>query len=405
MCLFFNKYEQKNEDNGCYFYCISPAYVFLVAEKGQILYHIIKQALFMIRTQGGHMEIGKDRIFIGSSSESLKYAYALQAIMYSDYEITVWDQDIFKPSQTAIESLVEGLSNFDFAVFIMSSDDKILSRGREYECTRDNIIFEIGLFMGRLGRDRVFLIKPLKKEIKIPTDLLGIHILEYESGRTDGNDKAAMGSIKYNLSIRMKKVMESGLTSAASRPQDSGQAADELSESALARQIGAAAGLIHHTFNDQCWILHIDIDKPKSIRTVYGDETFISVIKTCKELISGFCQKKFRAEKWEMMELSLHENSILILAEKSGQESALRRIADQIVDTIHKYDWDELAQGLYVTCSIGIADSEEFHEDARTAVFRAVIGSKKSKKKGGNCVSKSGHAKRHAALITANWIS
>ncbi len=146
------------------------------------------------------MEIGKNRVFIGSSSEAIKYAYALQSIMDSDCEITVWDQDIFKPSQTSIESLVEGLNNYDFAVFIMSSDDKEISRGRKYNCTRDNIIFEIGLFIGRLGRDRVFMLKPYKKDIKIPSDLLGVYICEYNDERTDGNDVAAMGNIKYKLS-------------------------------------------------------------------------------------------------------------------------------------------------------------------------------------------------------------
>ncbi len=106
-----------------------------------------------------------------------------------------------------------------------------------------------------------------------------------------------------------------------------------------------------------------------------------------------------------MMDLCLRENSLLILVEKMKRESWLKSIADQIVHLVHEYDWDELAQGLYVSCSIGIADSEEFHEGAEDAVFRAVMGSKKSKSKGRNCVSKAGKSKRSAALLSANWES
>ena len=371
----------------------------------QIPYYM-KKALFMIQVYGGNMETGKSKIFIGSSSEALKYAYALQAIMYSEYEITIWDQDIFKPSQTAIESLVDGLCHFDFAVFIISPDDKMISRGREYECTRDNIIFEIGLFMGCLGRHRVFMIKPLKKDIKIPSDLLGIHILQYEDERSDGNDKAAMGNIKYNLSSRMEQLGRFHFPSRMDQSsKDCGRSVNQSLESGLAGQKDLAVSHIHHKFHDCCWILHVDIDKPKGIRTVYGDETFLSVIKKCKELISAFCQKKFEAKKWEIMYLPLREQTILILTEKIGQESVLKSIAGQITQIIHDHDWDELAQGLYVSCSIGIADSEEFQEDMEAAVFRAVTGSKKSKKKGGNCVSKAGRVRRKASLLIENWCS
>lgn len=295
------------------------------------------------------MEIGKNRVFIGSSSEAIKYAYALQSIMDSDCEITVWDQDIFKPSRTAIESLVEGLGNFDFAVFIMSSDDKVISRGREYDCTRDNIIFEIGLFIGRLGRDRVFMLKPSQKDIKIPSDLLGVYICEYNDERTDGNDVAAMGNIKYKLNNRMKQVRD--LTSepeevALAKLQLLRQPADRAWEAVFARQKLSAVKCIHDTFHDVCWILHLDIDKPKSIRTIYGDEIFVSVVDKCKELVNDYCKRKFHAKKWKMLNLCLHENSILILVEKMKQESRLKNTANQIAHLIHEYDWDEPGAGI-----------------------------------------------------------
>ena len=46
----------------------------------------------------------------------------------------------------------------DFAAFIISPDDTVISRDAENLAPRDNVIFELGLFMGVLNRQRVFLI-------------------------------------------------------------------------------------------------------------------------------------------------------------------------------------------------------------------------------------------------------
>ncbi len=43
---------------------------------------------------------------------------------------------------------------------------------------RDNVIFEFGLFLGRLGPSRAFVIQ--EKEVKLPTDLLGITVPQFE---------------------------------------------------------------------------------------------------------------------------------------------------------------------------------------------------------------------------------
>jgi len=54
-----------------------------------------------------------------------------------------------------------------------------MSRDKVMLATRDNVIFELGLFMGRLDSKRVFLIKEHKVDVKIPSDLLGITPITY----------------------------------------------------------------------------------------------------------------------------------------------------------------------------------------------------------------------------------
>jgi len=58
---------------------------------------------------------------------------------------------------------------------------------------RDNIIFELGLFMGRLGRERTFIVRPASGPLKIPSDLAGISTAAFDWPRSDGNYRAALG--------------------------------------------------------------------------------------------------------------------------------------------------------------------------------------------------------------------
>jgi CRP/FNR family cyclic AMP-dependent transcriptional regulator len=47
---------------------------------------------------------------------------------------------------------------------------------------RDNVLFELGLFMGKLTRYRTILIHPRVKDLKIPSDLQGLTLIPYEPG-------------------------------------------------------------------------------------------------------------------------------------------------------------------------------------------------------------------------------
>jgi predicted nucleotide-binding protein len=81
----------------------------------------------------------------------------------------------------AIDVLMKEVDNSDFAAFVFGPDDKVASRGERYSAPRDNVVFELGLFMGRLDRTRTFIVAEQKavKEIKIPTDLLGVTPITY----------------------------------------------------------------------------------------------------------------------------------------------------------------------------------------------------------------------------------
>jgi predicted nucleotide-binding protein with TIR-like domain len=53
---------------------------------------------------------------------------------------------------------------------------------------RDNIVFELGLFMGRLGRERTFIVRPASGPLKIPSDL--VRDLGFAPTKTDAQVRA-----------------------------------------------------------------------------------------------------------------------------------------------------------------------------------------------------------------------
>ncbi len=121
-------------------------------------------------------------VFIGSSSEGIKVAQRINTSMQKSFIAKIWTDDVFTASKTSIESLMDQLEESDFSILIFTPDDTTISRGKRQPAPRDNIILELGLFIGSLSRTRTFVLKPKGVDIKIPSDLLGVTVIEYDRG-------------------------------------------------------------------------------------------------------------------------------------------------------------------------------------------------------------------------------
>jgi tetratricopeptide (TPR) repeat protein len=148
----------------------------------------------------------KPRIFVGSSVEGLNVAYAIQQNLAHDAETTVWDQGVFELSRTTIESLSNILDSVDFGIFVFSPDDVTVMREKKSLSIRDNVLFEFGLFFGKLSRDRVFFVIPEKIDFHIPTDLLGVTPGKYDPNREDKSFQAATGPACNQIRIQIKRL-------------------------------------------------------------------------------------------------------------------------------------------------------------------------------------------------------
>jgi predicted transcriptional regulator YheO len=115
------------------------------------------------------------RIFIASSSDSLPLAHALKVLLQSEARPTVWNEGVFGVSQYTLDELLRASGEYDFAAFIFSADDTVESRGSRFLVARDNVLLELGLFAGRLGRERVFVVAQQTPEpLRLPSDLDGL---------------------------------------------------------------------------------------------------------------------------------------------------------------------------------------------------------------------------------------
>lgn len=148
----------------------------------------------------------KPRIFIGSSGEGLKIAERIKRYFSPDYECFLWTDDVFKNNESFLETLVKSASLFDFGFMVFSADDEAFVRNENFETPRDNILFEYGLFLGRVGLDRAFVIA--ENTVKIPTDMLGITQTRYEVEENKSGEKEATDSLEIGLEKLKKQIDE-----------------------------------------------------------------------------------------------------------------------------------------------------------------------------------------------------
>lgn len=130
-----------------------------------------------------NFEVGKPSIFMGSSRESLFIAEKVKGLFEAQlFEVDIWDEGVFgktfssndKNSEDTVLSNVEWLKNFtdiyDYSIFLFVPEDKIVSETRILKSekgeevvpatlgTRHNVVFEFGMFLGRIGAKKSFVL-------------------------------------------------------------------------------------------------------------------------------------------------------------------------------------------------------------------------------------------------------
>lgn len=131
-------------------------------------------------------------LFIGSSTKSLKAAHALRVALSDVAEVTLWSEhaDFQNPGALFPLVLLQQPERFDFAAMVLGPDDKVLTDRGTFTVPRDNVIFELGLFMGHLGRERTFMVVPTGDTgVRVLSDLSGVIWVRYDP--PEGMEEAA----------------------------------------------------------------------------------------------------------------------------------------------------------------------------------------------------------------------
>ena len=124
-------------------------------------------------------------IFIGSSSKSLGIAQKLRDGLSEIGKVTVWNEceALDDPGSHLLQNLLGISQVFDFAIMVFGPDDNLLTdKFQVLKVPRDNVIFELGLFMSQLGPGRAFVVVVKKRDepLEIMNDIEGLLYVSYD---------------------------------------------------------------------------------------------------------------------------------------------------------------------------------------------------------------------------------
>lgn len=130
----------------------------------------------------------KKKVFIGSSKKEESLAKKTRAILEKefDFEVIVWSDELwekgtFRLNSNTLDGLIKATLRCDFGLMIGTKDDKVMVKGQEKFKARDNVIFELGLFMGRVGLTHVAFI--VENDLDVMSDADGICLAYFDQSK------------------------------------------------------------------------------------------------------------------------------------------------------------------------------------------------------------------------------
>lgn len=212
----------------------------------------------------------KRKLFIGSSTEGIDIARALKTVVDSNLgaqiETHIWDEGkIFTLNSNALDSLIKATRKYDYGVLVATKDDLVDSRGVLKAAPRDNVILEMGMFLGSLGLTRAFLL--IEEEAKLPTDYYGITLPFF--------DKAKHGSLDNAINVIIE-AFKSTLSSYNLKPLPSAALALGYFENFI---LPAARKKL-----EESKPFTLEIFLPKSIKSINDDKLLYNSSNPSKEV-------------------------------------------------------------------------------------------------------------------------
>lgn len=144
-------------------------------------------------------------LFVASSRESLDVANAINRNLDSFADVTVWKNWAFPSLESTLVGLREAMEKNYFGIFVAAPDDISIIRGQTLPTVRDNVIFELGLFIGRHGPAHCFVVCPQRAGAHLPSDILGATVYSYDADRFKKEPDAAMNPATSSIELEIQK--------------------------------------------------------------------------------------------------------------------------------------------------------------------------------------------------------
>ena len=216
----------------------------------------------------------RPRIFIGSSTEGLATAQYVKQSLEGDFDCVLWNEGpVFSLGLSYLDSLLKAGSMFDFGILVATKDDKTESRNLGFDSPRDNVIFEYGLFMGRLGKFRTLILR--EDKAKLPSDIAGIHISSYSSAEAP----AASDTLRTEIEILRSHIRQRSA----------------LPELGLLPSTGVAMGYYSNFIGRVCYYLRPKVEESIGAVSYSSFEVQIVIPKTLEREMQGRATDYFRA--------------------------------------------------------------------------------------------------------------
>ena len=137
----------------------------------------------------------KKKIFIGCSTKELPLAERIKTLLEPEFEVVPWNIPTwengelnFKLNDNLLQKLLRATLQFDFAIILGTKDDKVEFKGQTVLQARDNVLFELGLFIGRMGLSNCAFV--VEEGLKKMSDLNGIIINRFNNEKKETFDNA-----------------------------------------------------------------------------------------------------------------------------------------------------------------------------------------------------------------------
>jgi CAP12/Pycsar effector protein, TIR domain len=173
----------------------------------------------------------KPRVFIGSASEALDVARTLETLLSDFARPRLWTRT-FVMGQSFIDDILAQAHECEFGLFVMTPEDLELVRDDLRRVPRDNVLLELGVFLGALGKGRALFVFAGDDAPTLPSDLSGMTAGIWESGPTT---TGALAPIAQKIAAAMDTQMP---MTPLGRHRDDARALARATVSRVSRALG-----------------------------------------------------------------------------------------------------------------------------------------------------------------------